>query len=142
MARTIFVNLPVAELARSIAFYKAMGATQNPQFSDETAAAMVFSDAINVMLLTHDYFRTFTPKTIADARTSSEVLLALSAESREAVDATVEAGAGRGGRADPAPQQDHGFMYLRTLEDPDGHIWEIMWMDPAAIPAAPGAPAQ
>ena len=133
MPRMIFVNLPVADLARSVAFYEAIGATRNPQFSDDTAAGMVFSDTIHVMLLTHAKFGAFTPKAIADAHATSEVLIALAAADRSAVDAMVDAAAGAGGKADPVPGQDHGFMYHRSFEDPDGHIWEPMWMDPAAM---------
>ena len=139
MTQMIFVNLPVADLARATAFYEAIGAERNPQFSDATAACMVFSETIFVMLLNHDKFRQFTPKAIADARTTSEVLLCLSAESREAVDETVDKAGRAGGRLDPGPQQDHGFMYGRSFEDPDGHIWEVMWMDMAAAQGAMAA---
>jgi uncharacterized protein len=136
MAKLIFVNLPVRDLARATAFYQAVGATRNPQFSDDTASCMVFSDTIHAMLLTHDKFRQFTPKTIADAKTTSEVLICMSANSREAVDDVVGKAAGSGGRADPAPKQDFGFMYGRSFEDPDGHIWEVMWMDVEAASKA------
>jgi hypothetical protein len=125
----IFVNLPVTDLARSIAFYRALGAEQNLQFSDETAAMMSFTPEINVMVLTHDKYRQFTSKPIADAHASSEVLLCLSADGRDAVDAMVASAAGAGGVADPGPVQEHGFMYGRSFEDPDGHHWEVMWMD-------------
>lgn len=135
MPRMIFVNLPVADLERSTAFYEAIGATRNPQFSDDTAACMVVSDAIFVMLLTHDKFRQFTPKAIADARTTSEVLLCLTADSRDGVDEMVGKAAA-GGKLDPTPQQDYGFMYLRSFEDPDGHIWEVTWMDMEAAAKA------
>jgi predicted lactoylglutathione lyase len=137
MAKMIFVNLPITDLARSTAFYEAVGAIKNPQFSDDTAACMVFSDTIFVMILTHDKYRQFTSKPIADARQSSEVLLALSTDSREAVDDTVAQATGAGGKADPGPVQEHGWMYGRSFEDPDGHHWEVMWMDAAA--AAGGA---
>lgn len=140
MPKMIFVNLPVADLDRSIAFYEAVGATRNPQFSDDTAACMVVSDTIFVMLVTHGKFRQFTPKAIADARTTSEVLLCLTADSREEVDRTVERAAA-GGKLDPAPRQDFGFMYLRSFEDPDGHIWEVTWMDVAAATAGEQAAA-
>jgi predicted lactoylglutathione lyase len=136
----IFVNLPVADLKRSIAFYEAVGATKNPQFSDDTAACMVVSDTIYVMLLTHEKFRQFTPKTIADARSTSEVLLCLSADSRDGVDEMVGKAAA-GGRLDPCPKQDYGFMYGRSFEDPDGHIWEVMWMDVEAAMKAGGETA-
>jgi len=132
MSRMIFVNLPVADLARATAFYEAIGATKNPQFSDDTASCMVVSDTIYVMLLTHEKFRQFTPKAIADARTSSEVLICLSADSRAAVDDIVGKAKMSGGIADPGPQQDFGVMYGRSFEDPDGHIWEVMWMDVVA----------
>jgi uncharacterized protein len=132
MPRMIFVNLPVADLERATAFYAAIGATNEPKFTDSTAACMVFSETIYVMLLTHDKFRQFTPKAIADARTTSEVLLCLSADSRAEVDALADTAATSGGRADAAPAQDYGFMYSRSIEDPDGHIWEMMWMDAAA----------
>lgn len=133
--KMIFVNLPVADLARATAFYERIGATKNSQFSDDTASCMVISDTIFVMLLTHAKFRQFTPKQIADARTTSEVLIALSADSREAVDDIVGKAA-EGGRADPAPSQDFGFMYERSFEDPDGHIWEVVWMDVEAATQA------
>jgi predicted lactoylglutathione lyase len=135
MAKLIFVNLPVADLQRSIAFYEAVGATKNPQFSDETAACMVFSDTIHVMILSHDKFSQFTPKRIADAHATSEVLICISAESREEVDAMTEKALAKGGR-EPREPQDHGFMYARSFEDPDGHIWEPMFMDMEAAKAA------
>jgi predicted lactoylglutathione lyase len=132
MSRMIFVNLPVADLGRSRAFLEALGATNEPKFTDDTAACMQLSESIFVMLLTHDKFRQFTPRPIADAAAGSEVLLCLSAESREQVDSSVELAVSAGGTADPAPKQDYGVMYGRSVADPDGHIWEIMWMDPAA----------
>jgi predicted lactoylglutathione lyase len=139
MSRMIFVNLPVADLKASMAFYKALGFGNNPQFTDDTAACMVWSEAINVMLLTRDKWRTFTSRPIPPA-TSSEVLLAISLDNREAVDAMNTAAAANGGTADINPKQDLGFMYNRNLADPDGHVWEAMWMDPAAMPGrqAPG----
>ena len=136
MPKMIFVNLPVSDLARADAFYLALGAEKNAQFSDPTGSMMAFSDIIHVMLLTHDKFRQFTPKPIADATRTSEVLLCISADSREAVDALVDKVGPAGGRADPAPKQDYGFMYGRSFEDPDGHIWEVMWMDVEAAKAA------
>ena len=132
MSRMIFVNLPVADLRKSRAFLEALGAVNEPKFTDETAACMTFSDNIHVMLLTHDKFRQFTPLPIADARAGSQVLLCLSSDSRESVDTAVERAVASGGTADPAPKQDYGVMYGRSVADPDGHIWEIMWMDPAA----------
>jgi predicted lactoylglutathione lyase len=132
MSRMIFVNLPVADLGRSRRFLEALGAVNEPKFTDETAACMTISDTIHVMLLTHDKFRQFTPRPIADASAGTEVLLCLSADSRESVDSSVERAVSAGGTADPAPKQDYGVMYGRSVADPDGHIWEIMWMDPAA----------
>lgn len=132
MTKLIFINLPVSDLGRATAFYQAVGARKNERFSDETASCMVFSDTIHVMLLVPDKFRQFTPKKIADARTSTEVLICISADSRDAVDDVVGKAEGAGGNVDPGPKQDHGFMYGRSFEDPDGHIWEIMWMDSAA----------
>jgi len=136
MPKLVFINLPVTDLERANAFYEAIGAVKNPQFSDHTATCMVISETIHAMLLTHDKFRQFTPKAIADARASTEVLICLSADSREEVDATVAKAVGAGGRADPGPKQDYGFMYGRSFEDPDGHIWEVMWMDVEAAKSA------
>jgi len=136
MSKMIFVNLPVGNLPRAIAFYEAVGATRNPQFSDDTAACMVLSDTIHAMLLTHEKYRQFTSKTIVDAKTSSEVLICISADSRDDVDDLVKKAVAAGGSADPTPTQDYGFMYGRSYEDPDGHIWEVMWMDMAAAQAA------
>ena len=133
MSRKIFINLPVTDLGRSVAFYEAVGATRNPQFSDDTAACMVLSDAIYVMLLTHPKFASFTARTIGD-RSSTHSLLALSCDSRDAVLAQLDAAVAAGGQADPTAVQEHeGFMYGRSFEDPDGHIWEIFWMNPAAM---------
>lgn len=131
----IFVNLPVTDLTKSVAFYEALGFTSNPQFSDETAASVVWSEAIHVMLLTHDKWKGFTDRPIPD-RGSSEVSLALSLDSKDDVDAMIEAAAAHGGTADVNPVQDHGFMYGRDLLDPDGHVWGPFWMDPAAMPAS------
>ena len=127
-ARKIFVNLPVKDLDKSMTFFKALGFTFNAQFTDETAACMMISDDIYAMLLTHDKFRQFTPKTIADATKSSEVLSCLSAESKDAVNKMADAALKAGGQKLREPQ-DYGFMYERSFQDPDGHIWEIMWMD-------------
>lgn len=134
MTRMIFVNLPVTDLAAAMAFYTALGFKNNPQFTDETAACMVWSETINVMLLTHEKWRTFTQRPIPPA-SSSEVMLAISCDSREAVDAMNAAAAANGGTADINPKQDLGFMYNRNLADPDGHVWEAMWMDMSAMAA-------
>jgi uncharacterized protein len=135
MSKMIFVNLPVVNLAASMSFYQALGFENNPHFTDDTAACMVWSEAINVMLLTHDKWRTFTNRPIPPV-SSSEVMLALSCDSRQAVDAMNEMAVANGGMADINPTQDLGFMYSRSLTDPDGHIWEPMWMDTTAIPSA------
>ena len=133
MARMIFVNLPVDDLDRSVRFYEAIGGRKEPKFSNEAAAMIVLSEAINVMLLTKPFYSTFTGKPIADAHATSQVILALSADSPADVDRMVEAAAGSGGKADPGPKQDMGgMMYGRSFEDPDGHHWEPMWMDAAA----------
>ena len=126
--KMIFVNLPVADLKASMRFYEAIGFVNEPKFTDETAAAMRWSDTIVVMLLTHDKWKTFTSKPIVDAKASAQVSLCISIDSREAVDAIAEAAAAAGGVVEPA--QDHGFMYGRSFDDPDGHHWEPMWMDP------------
>jgi hypothetical protein len=139
MPRMIFVNLPVGDLAASRRFLEALGAVNEPKFTDETAACMTFSDSIHVMLLTHDKFSQFTPRPVADAKAGSEVLLCLSADDRESVDSTVERAVTASGTADPAPKQDYGVMYGRSVADPDGHIWEIMWMDAAAAEQGAGA---
>jgi predicted lactoylglutathione lyase len=136
MAKLIFVNLPVSDLQRSTAFYEAIGAVKNEQFCDHTASCMVFSETIHAMLLTHEKFRQFTPKAIADARTTTEVLICISADSRDAVDEVVGRAGAAGGKVDPGPKQDYGFMYGRSFQDPDGHIWEVMWMDVEAAKTA------
>jgi predicted lactoylglutathione lyase len=134
MAKMIFVNLPVADLARATAFYEAIGAVRNPQFCDGTASCMVFSETIYAMLMTHEKYNQFTPKKIVDARTTSEVLLCLSAENRAEVDATV-AKAKAAGAIVAGPKLEHGFLYGGNFEDPDGHAWEVMWMDVEALNA-------
>jgi predicted lactoylglutathione lyase len=140
MPRMIFVNLPVADLEQSIRFYEAIGATKEPKFSNEQAAMMVLSETIFVMLLRHEFYSTFTGKQIADAHRSSQVLLALSADSPADVDRLVEAAAANGGKPDPGPKQEMGgMMYGRSFEDPDGHHWEPMWMDAAAAEQGAGS---
>ena len=142
MSKMIFVNLPVTDLAATIRFYEAIGCAKNEQFSDDKAVSKVWSDTIVFMLLKREYFATFTPKQVGDARTSSEVLVALSFETREAVDAFAAAAVRAGGRADIRPPQDLGFMYSRSVEDPDGHVLEPFWMDQSAVEgAADGAAA-
>ena len=132
MPKMIFVNLPITDLARSTAFYAALGATKNPKFSDDRSACMVLSDTIHVMLLTHEKYRHFTSRPISDAHVTSSALIALTFDSRDEVNATVDRAAAAGGQGDPNPVQDHGFMFGRSIQDPDGHVWEIFWMDPAA----------
>ena len=134
MSKMIFVNLPVVDLKASMAFYEALGFENNPMFTDETAACMVWSETIHVMLLTHDKWRTFTSRPIPPT-SSSEVMLALSCDDRVAVDKLNELAAKYGGTADINPKQDLGFMYNRNLADLDGHVWEMMWMDMSAMPA-------
>lgn len=134
MAKMIFVNLPVADLPRSMAFYEAVGFTNNPAFTNEQAAAMAWSDEIVVMLLRHDFWKTFTPKQIPDAKQTAQVLLALSQDSQQTVEDIVAKAVAAGGTADPTPKQDLGFMYGRSFEDPDGHIWENAWMNMDALP--------
>jgi predicted lactoylglutathione lyase len=133
MTRMIFINLPVADLERSVRFYEGIGGRKEPKFSNQAAAMIVLSDAIHVMLLTHPFYSSFTGKPIADAHATSQVILCLSAESPAAVDAMAEAAAEAGGRVDVGLKQEPvPLMYGRDFEDPDGHSWEVMWMDPAA----------
>ena len=134
MSKQIFINLPVRDLSKATAFYTAIGANKNPQFSDDNGSCMVVSDTIFVMLLTHAKWAMFTKKPIVDAHRDSEVMLALSAESREAVDKITAAAGANGGKTDVNPKQDLGFMYGRSFEDVDGHIWECFYMDMSQIP--------
>jgi hypothetical protein len=131
MPRQIFVNLPVKNLNQSVAFFSRLGFAFNPQFTDETATCMIVSDNIFVMLLTEDKFKTFTPKAICDATKSTEVLLCLSSESRKEVDEMVRKAVAAGGTTYNEPQ-DHGFMYGHGFQDLDGHIWELVYMEPGA----------
>jgi predicted lactoylglutathione lyase len=131
----IFVNLPVSDLKKSIAFYEAIGAEANPHFRDDSAQMLTISETIHVMLLTHERFNSFTSRTIPDAHRTAQVLLCLTEESREGVDALVNKALAAGTK-EPNPQQDHGFMYGRSFEDPDGHIWEVTWMDVEAAMSA------
>jgi predicted lactoylglutathione lyase len=134
MPTQIFVNLPVKNIERTRSFYAALGYEFNPQFSNDSALCMVVSDTIYVMLLAEPFFQTFTDKTIVDASKSTEVLVCLSCDSRDHVDTLVAKAAAAGGRV-PRAAQDHGFMYGHGFEDPDGHIWELVYMVPnAALP--------
>ena len=136
MSKQIFISLPVRDLHKAIPFYEAIGASRNPQFSDDTAACMVFSDSIFVMLLTHEKWATFTTKPIVDAHQASEVAFNLSAESRDAVDQLTAAARTGGGQVDVNPLQDHGFMYSRSCADVDGHVWEFLYLDMSKMPAS------
>lgn len=140
MTRMLFVNLPVTDLTRAKAFYTALGFVNEPRFSDDTAACMVWSEAIFVMILTHEKWKTFTSRPIPDAG-SSEVMLCLSCDDRGAVNALNTAAGANGGTPDINPAQDHGFMTSRAFADPDGHVWEVMWMDPAAMAGGSAADA-
>jgi uncharacterized protein len=134
MHQQIFVNLPVADLPRSRVFFESLGLHFEPKFSNEQGACLVIQEgSIHAMLLVHDFFKTFTAKPIADATRTTEVLVCLSCESRDEVDALVRKALAAGGTAPRAPQ-DHGFMYAHGFEDLDGHIWELVAMDPNAAP--------
>ena len=138
MTTQIFVNLPTADLERSKAFYSALGCSINPLFTDENAACVVWSDDVFFMVLTREYFGTFTDKPVVDPASAAQVLIALSRDSRDDVDAVLAAGLAAGG-AEPRQPQDLGFMYSRDLEDPDGNILEFLFMDPAAAEQGPEA---
>lgn len=134
MSTQIFVNLPVRDLQRSIDFFTALGYSFNPQFTDENAGCLVIDeDHVYAMLLTHESFKRFTKKEITDATTSTEAILALGVDSREAVDALVDQALASGGSASNEPD-DLGFMYTRSFQDPDGHLWEVLYMDAALVP--------
>jgi uncharacterized protein len=133
MAKKIFVNIPVTDLNKSIAFYSALGFTQNLQFSDHTAACMVISEENYVMLLTHEKFTGFSAAPIPDAHNMPGFMVALECADRAEVDAMVKAGLEAGG-SEPTPANDLGFMYQRTVADSDGHRWEPFYMDMSAMP--------
>lgn len=132
----IFVNIPTSDLERSKAFYTALGAGINPLFTDENAACIVWDDNVFFMVLTKEYFATFTDKEVVDPRDHAQVLIALGRESREDVDKVVEAGVAAGG-SEPTEAKDYGFMYSRDLDDPDGNGIEFVWMDPVAAEKGP-----
>ena len=132
MGTKIFVNLPVKDLNKSKEFFAKLGFTFNPQFTNQDAACMVISEDNYAMLLVESFFKTFTKKEIVDAKKNTEVLIALSAENKTKVDEMLGKALAAGAKEPRAPQ-DHGFMYGRAFEDPDGHIWEIFWMDPKTI---------
>lgn len=135
MSTMIFVNLPIRDLAASMAYYKALGFDHNPQFTDETAACIVISETIFVMVLTHDKFKQFSPLPIPDAKAQTQALYALSRDSRAAVNQIAEAGLKAGGK-EVRDAQDMGFMYSRAIADLDGHVWEYVWMDMSGEPPA------
>ncbi len=132
MTKMIFINLPVADLAASTAFYAALGFTKNDMFSDEAASSMMWSDQITFQLLTREYFQTFTSKPVGDAHANCQLLIALSADSREEADRLAELAGERGGKTDPRVPMDLGFMYNRAFEDPNGYVVELVWMNPDA----------
>ncbi len=133
MSAMIFVNVPVRDLDAAMAYYKALGFAHNPDFTDETAACVVISDTIFVMLLTHAKFKEFSSRPIPDPKEQTQALYALSRDSREAVDTIAEAGLKAGG-SEYRPAQDMGFMYSRAIADVDGHVWEYVWMDMSGMP--------
>ena len=133
MPKMIFLNLPVKDLAAAERFYTAIGCAKNEQFSDENAVSMMWSEEIVFMLLTHDFFSTFISQPIADAHAAVGAIICLSRDSREEVDATTRAAGAAGGRADTRDPMDHGWMYNRAFADPDGHIFEVVFMDPSAM---------
>ena len=135
MSKMIFVNLPVADIGAATRVYEAIGCKQNPDFSDHQSSSMVWSETITFQLLTRDYFATFVSKPVADAQTGAQVLLALTLASRAEVDATVAAAAAAGGKADPRPATDLGWLYNRAFEDADGHTFEAVFADMTAMPA-------
>lgn len=132
MARKIFVNLPVESLSRSTAFFKQLGFTFNAQFTDQNATCMVITEDIYAMLLVRDFFKTFTKKEVANANRVTEAIIALTCDNRAQVDELFNKAIAAGGQ-ETKDTQDHGFMYVRSFQDPDGHQWELFWMDPAAV---------
>lgn len=138
MPKMIFINLPVRNVAASTRFYEAIGCVKNEQFSSEQTSSMMWSDTVVFQLLSHEYFATFTKKPIANAQEKCGALIALSRDSREEVDRITEAAGSSGGKADIREPQDMGFMYVRSFEDPDGHVFEPAWMDPKAMSGSAG----
>lgn len=129
MPKQLYVNVAIKDIARSVNFFTALGFSFNPKFTDENATCLMISDEINVMLLTEPFFKGFISKQLANTQTHSEVILALSVDTREAVDAMVEK-AKSVGATTPMPPKDYGFMYQHGFEDLDGHLWEVFYMDP------------
>lgn len=135
MATQVYVNLPVKDLDKSVEFFTTLGFSFNPDFTDENASCMIINDDAFVMLLVEPFFQTFTKKSVADARSGTEVITAISADSREGVDDMFRKALDAGGSASN-DAQDYGFMYSQSFQDIDGHQWEVMWMDPNADPSA------
>ncbi len=133
MTTQVFINLPVKDPDAARAFFARLGYAHNPQFTDHNATCVVISDVIHVMLLARPFFATFTDKPVADACATAAAITALSQPDRAAVDALMERALAAGAR-EHRPADDHGFMYQRSFEDPDGHLWEVFHMDPAAVP--------
>jgi predicted lactoylglutathione lyase len=139
MPKSLFVNLPVADLAASTRFYASIGCVKNAQFSDDKASSMAWSDAITFQLLTRAYFSTFSPKPVADAQQTCQVLLAMTRDSRADVDAIVKAAVSAGGKADIRSAMDLGWLYNRSFADPDGHLFEAVWVDSKAMGVSGGS---
>jgi len=133
MVKQIFINLPVKDLKKTNAFFEGLGFSFNTQFSNEIATCVILGENIFAMLLMEDFFKSFTPKTICDATKSTEALICIQVDSREKVDELLTKAISFGGK-EPREKQDHGWMYARSMEDMDGHIWEIMFADPSAMP--------
>ncbi|HET6241597.1 MAG TPA: VOC family protein [Arthrobacter sp.] len=134
MATQMYLNLPVKDLDKSVEFFTALGFSFNPAFTDENATCMIINDDAYVMLLVESFFKTFTSKAVADASSTTEAITAFSVDTRDAVDEMVRKAVTSGG-APSQEAQDYGFMYSHSFQDPDGHLWEVMWMDPAGPPA-------
>ncbi|HEX8274036.1 MAG TPA: VOC family protein [Longimicrobiaceae bacterium] len=140
MARQMFINLPVKDLNRSVEFFTQLGYTFNAQFTDENATCMIIGENLYAMLLVEDFFRTFTDREIIDAHRSVEAIVALALDSREQVDEQVAKARAAGGTI-PREPKDYGFMYQHAFQDPDGHLWEVFYMDESAVPQHQGAEA-
>ncbi len=134
--QTVFISLPVSDLPKSVAFYEAIGLAQNKQFCSSDGAWMILSDSFSVMLIPHAKWKELTPREIPDAKKTAQFGLTITKEKKSDVDTLVESGAKAGGKGDINPVEDFGFMYGRSVEDPDGHIWEAKWMDMSAMPSA------
>lgn len=136
MSKAIFVNLPVTDLDRATQFYEAIGCTRNAQFSSHNASCMVWSEHITFQLLAREYFSSFVAKPVADAHATAQVILCLSRDAREEVDGLVTTAGKAGGRSDPRAPVEFDFLYNRAFEDPDGHLFEVVWLNPAALPGS------